>query len=85
MEDTLSTPTLASLRPGQRGVIKALLCQGLIRRRLLDLGLVPGTEVEAAMPSPLGDPMAYWVRGALLALRREDAERILLEEDHRGP
>ncbi|MCS6859027.1 MAG: ferrous iron transport protein A [Abditibacteriales bacterium] len=68
--------TLAALRPGERGVVQTLHCTGLTRRRLLDLGLVPGTEVEAVMVSPNGDPIAYQVRGTLLALRREDAASI---------
>lgn len=51
----------------------------MLRRRCLDLGLLPGTEVEAVMDSPLGDPVAYRIRGALIALRREDAEGVLVE------
>ncbi len=52
------------------------LCRGLERRRLLDLGIVPGTVVEAELASPSGDPTAYRVRGALVALRREQADLI---------
>jgi DtxR family Mn-dependent transcriptional regulator len=74
-------PTLADLAVGQRGQVRHLdsSCRGLERQRLLDLGLVPGTWVEARMRGPLGDPTAYWVRGASIAIRKEMARRVLLE------
>lgn len=65
--------TLADLRPGETAEVLGLApaCQGIQRRRLLDLGVVPGTHVTAELWS-LGDgPVAYLVRGALIALRRE--------------
>ena len=71
--------TLARLEPGQSGVVEELKCDGLPRRRLLDLGFVPGTEVEAVMRSPGGDPTAYRVRGAMIALRSKEAKEIDLE------
>jgi DtxR family transcriptional regulator, Mn-dependent transcriptional regulator len=72
---------LSSLQPGQRARVHRLSqnCRGLERRRLMDLGLVAGTEVQAEMRSPSGDPMAYRVRGALIALRKEQAETIQIE------
>ena len=57
-------------------MVQALASDGPERRRLMDLGILPGTLVEAEMRSPLGDPTAYLVRGALVALRREQARRI---------
>ena len=51
-------------------------CRGQERRRLLDLGFVPGTPVEVDMVSPAGDPTAYRVRGSVVALRREQADLI---------
>lgn len=54
-------------------------CRGAERRRLLDLGFVPGSIVEANLISPGGDPVAYLVRGALIALRREQARFICIE------
>lgn len=68
--------TLAEIEIGQRASIVRLLVKGLTRRRLLDLGLLPGTEVRAIMRSPLGDPTTYNIRGSLLALRSEDASKI---------
>lgn len=49
-------------------------------RRMWDMGLVEGTTVESLFRSPLGDPTAYLVRGAVIALRKKDAARVLIEE-----
>jgi DtxR family Mn-dependent transcriptional regulator len=70
--------TLASLRPGEAGQVLQLApsCRGLQRRRLLDLGFVPGTGVAAELASAAGDPIAYRVRGALVALRRDQARLV---------
>ncbi len=69
---------LSSVGVGEQAAVVGFsrFCRGLERRRLLDLGLLPGTLVEAAMTSPSGDPVAYRVRGALIALRRSQAEQI---------
>jgi ferrous iron transport protein A len=69
---------LGHLKEGDSGVVTRLLTQGTMRRRLLDLGLVEGTRVECAQKSPAGDPVAYLIRGAVIALRREDACTILI-------
>ena len=73
--------TLADLKPGEKGKVTALSprCRGAERRRLLDLGVVPGTVIEADMVSPSGDPTAYLVRDTLIALRKEQAELINIE------
>lgn len=75
---TTSSHTLADLTPGQTGVVQAVHSEGLERRRMMDLGIVPGTAIYVEMNSPLGDPVAYRVRGALIALRREQARLIEL-------
>lgn len=71
--------TLDSLPIGQSAHIAALLAVGAERRRLLDLGFVPGARVETLYASPWGDPVAYGVRGAVIALRRADARTICME------
>ena len=73
--------TLMDLKPGGSGRVVGIspACQGSQRRRLLDLGVVRGTEIEAALSSATGDPVAYRIRGALIALRREQAEWIRIE------
>ena len=72
---------LSVLEPGESGRVQgiAAACRGLERRRLLDLGVVPGTVIEAELRSPSGDPTAYRIRGALVALRRDQADWIQVE------
>jgi DtxR family Mn-dependent transcriptional regulator len=69
---------LSQLGVGQRARILGLTpaCRGAERRRLLDLGFVPGTEIVAELVSPGGDPTAYRVRGSVVALRREQATLV---------
>lgn len=80
-EEVDERDTMASLEPGERAAVTRLsgACRGPERRRLMDLGIVPGTIVSMAMRSPSGDPTAYRVRGALLALRRDQARHVLVE------
>lgn len=59
--------------------VKQLISQGNARRRLLDLGLIRDTIVESLRKSPAGDPIAYQIRGAVIALRSEEASNILVE------
>ena len=73
--------SLAALREGERARVTELQAQNGMRRRLLDLGLTPGTHVECELKSPSGDPAAYRIRGALIALRRRDAESINIEAE----
>jgi ferrous iron transport protein A len=71
--------TLDQLPRRVRGTVTALDISGAERRRLMDLGLLPGAEVQVDMTSPLGDPTAYVVRGSLIALRRSQARAIQVE------
>jgi Fe2+ transport system protein FeoA len=75
--------TLDQLQKGQSALVEDLSCTGLNRRRMMDLGILPGTRIEIEMISPLGDPTAYRIRGAVIALRREQARTIsiALEEN----
>lgn len=54
-------------------------CRGAMRRRLMDLGFVPGSSISIDMRSPLGNPIAYIVRGAAIALREDQARYILIQ------
>lgn len=69
---------LSTIAPGERAEVLGIsaACRGLQRRRLLDLGLVPGTVVENELVGPGGDPTAYRIRGALIALRKEQADLV---------
>ncbi len=75
------TGSLTDVAVGEQAVVVGFsrFCRGLERRRLLDLGLLPGTRVEAKMASPSGDPVAYRVRGAVIALRRSQADQIQVQ------
>ena len=70
---------LNSLPIGAKCKVKRLDSDGTLRRRLLDLGLIEDTVVEALQKSPSGDPVAYLIRGAVIALRAEVASMILVE------
>lgn len=69
---------LNCLAPGSSAEVVGLQATGFTRRRLLDIGLVPGTRVEVIRHSPSGDPTAYKIRGAIIALRREDSMQVLV-------
>lgn len=67
---------LYDLKPGQEAVVQSLEVSGSLRRRLLDIGLVENTPVRCLGRSILGDPSAYLIRGAVIALRACDSRRI---------
>ncbi|HEY3286733.1 MAG TPA: FeoA family protein [Gemmatimonadaceae bacterium] len=71
-----TTRSLDRLAIGERGVIASVDCPPPIARRLMELGLTPGTEVEMIRRAPLGDPMEIAVRGVHLSLRRTEARGI---------
>lgn len=70
---------LHRLSLGSCGKVSQLTSDGNTRRRILDLGLICGTRVKALQKSPSGDPVAYEIRGAVIALRSEEAAQILVE------
>lgn len=73
---------LSNLLIGETATISGISqeCKGEIRRRLLDLGFVPGTEISIDLSSPMGDPKAYAVRNTNIAIRNEQAKLILIEK-----
>ncbi|WGY00434.1 FeoA family protein [Nocardioides sp. QY071] len=72
----LAAMTLDELPHSGRAVVTRLDATGAERRRLMDLGVLPGVTVTAEATSPLGDPTAYRIRGAVIALRRAQARLI---------
>ncbi len=72
---------LSALGVGEKGKVVAIspVLRGAERRRMLDLGLIPGTVVEAEIRSPGGDPTGYRIRGAVIALRRDQADQVQIE------
>jgi ferrous iron transport protein A len=71
---------LCDMEIGERATIRKLLSQDGIRRRLLDIGMIEGTVIECVGQSPCKDPMAYFVRGAVIAIRKKDGCDILIEK-----
>lgn len=76
---------LAALGEGESGYVVSVSTHPALKHRLQDLGLIPGTRVTCMARSPAGDPCAYLIRGALIALRQADAREIALRPwDQRG-
>lgn len=77
---------LSALALGEVGTVVGIsaACRGAERRRMMDLGILPGTSVRAELQAPSGDPTAYRIRGALIALRRQQAERIQIQRPATG-
>ena len=67
---------LSQMPVGSTCTIADLHLEGLLRRRVMDLGIIPGTAVQCIRKGPSGDPIAYTVRGTTIALRKEDAAKI---------
>ncbi len=70
--------TLEALRPGEKGKVVKIKGKGSLRRRLLDMGVLPGTEVQLKKVAPLGDPIDLVIKGYHLSLRKEEAREILI-------
>ncbi|MBQ9274655.1 MAG: ferrous iron transport protein A [Succinivibrio sp.] len=74
---------LNELKPGQSAVVKHVFGEGTaLRRRLLDMGITPKTEVKLVRQAPLGDPLQLEVRGYELAMRSSDANLVEVEVQH---
>ena len=69
---------LAELNVGGKAKVLSVNADTNIKRRLQDIGLINGTTVECLYKSPLGDPKAFLIRGAVIALRREDSSNIII-------
>ena len=69
---------MSQLKSGEYGRILHIGLEDTMRRRLQDLGMSPGTQVECVGVSPLGDPVAYRIRGAVVALRKSESSEIQL-------
>jgi len=74
------TMTLDNIKPGQGGVITSIGGQGMLRRRLLDMGLTPNTHVHVRKVAPMGDPIELSIRSYVLTIRKEEASKIELKE-----
>jgi ferrous iron transport protein A len=72
--------TLDNVKPGHGGIITAIGGEGMLRRRLLDMGLTPNTPVEVRKIAPMGDPIEIYIRSYVLTIRREEAAKIAIKE-----
>lgn len=72
--------TLGELRPGQRARVLSIGTQGMLRQRILDMGITPSVEVQLVKVAPLGDPLEITVRGYQLSVRKNDALLIEVEQ-----
>lgn len=78
--EAIDTHALSELDKGARGRVVRIAATGELRRRLLDMGVVPGTEVVVAGVAPLGDPIEVKVKGYHLSLRKKEAAAIFVEQ-----
>lgn len=70
---------LSEFSIGEKGKVLSIDCDIEIKRRMADMGLVPGVEVELRRIAPLGDPIEIILRGYRLALRKHEASKIIVE------
>ena len=77
-EGCAAATTLRDLREGDRATIEAICGCGPFKRRLLEMGFMPGTTVLIKKYAPLRDPIEFVVKGYHVSLRREEAQRVLV-------
>lgn len=77
-QEVKSSIRLSQLEPGDSGSITGFQKDCKVKKRLRDMGIVTGCKIECIGISPLGDPAAYWMKGTALALRRQDADGIMV-------
>ena len=75
----MKVENLSQLQLNKNGKIDKIECNEGIKRRLLDMGLVKGTNIAPILKSPSGDPRAFLVRGTIIAIRKEDAKHIKIK------
>ncbi|HEX3021432.1 MAG TPA: FeoA family protein [Lachnospiraceae bacterium] len=71
--------TLQQLKPGEACKVTSIGTKGLIKRRLMDMGVTPGVDIRLVKIAPLGDPIEINIRGYELSLRKEEANQIFVE------
>ncbi|MCL2472536.1 MAG: ferrous iron transport protein A [Treponema sp.] len=72
--------TLKDLKIGKSGLVLAVGGEKILRRRLLEMGITPRTVITVKKAAPMGDPIELLLRGYVLSLRLEDAEKIIIKE-----
>lgn len=72
--------TLDCLQIGRIAEVVKINTKNSIGRRFLDIGIVPGSKIECVMESPNGNPVAYLIKGAVIAIRKEDSKDVVIRE-----
>ena len=75
----MTVKMLNQLEPGERATIVKVGGERAVRRRILDMGVVKGAEIEAVRVAPLGDPIEFLIKGYNLSLRKSEAQQIQVE------
>jgi DtxR family Mn-dependent transcriptional regulator len=76
---SINTKALSKLQIGEKGKVIRITAQGPVRRRILEMGVIPGTEISVKGVAPLGDPVELMVKGYRLSLRKEEADDVIVE------
>ena len=71
---------LSDLKSGEKAVIERVTGVGRFRQRLMEMGFIPGAEIEVEKFAPLSDPVEYVLKGYHVSLRHEEAERVLVRD-----
>ncbi len=77
--EAMINKTLSDLKPGEKGRITKVTGEGAVRRRILDMGVVPGSEIKVERVAPLGDPIEVTIKGYRLSFRKKEAANIYVE------
>ena len=76
--------TLNELSSGEKGLVKKIIAQGKIKRRLCDMGITPGAAIMLRKVAPLGDPLEINIRGYELSIRKSEAKNVLVDVEGGG-
>lgn len=71
--------TLDLVQPGMSAIVETVGGEGLLRKRLLEMGLTPNTLVKVRKIAPMGDPIEVYLRSYVLTIRKEDAAKIIVK------
>jgi len=75
---------LSELKPGEKGIILRVEGSGATKRRILDMGLVRGTEIKVIRRAPLGDPVEFLLKGYNLSLRKSEGDNVYVRVVEEG-
>ena len=73
--------TLDLFIPGEKGRVRKITCEGVLKRRLFDMGITPGVEISMVKEAPLGDPIELKLRGYELSIRKSEANFVTMKKE----